>query len=173
MTQTKPAPKIDLAALATSATEAKQEITRSKGGSKFENNPLLGVVKQSNGKTWTLAPVDNAAVPEVKAYLRAAAGKLNKGLSIAEDVKGGKTTLRFKLTDKRKTSASKAECPVCHKPVTITADGKLRTHGPQDNRCKGSGEAPPAAPATSTAPDSTDHSTPAPVQTEATPTPSA
>src|SRR5882757_8442418 len=44
-----------------------------------------------------------------------------------------------------KRNFGKAECPVpgCKSsPVTLTAEGVLRMHGPRDNRCAGSGQKP-------------------------------
>lgn len=38
-------------------------------------------------------------------------------------------TPRFEMRIMRKTKAIKAQCPVCHRIVTVTATGALRTHG--------------------------------------------
>lgn len=159
---------LDLSALASGATESAEKIERSRA-TKFADNPLRNVVRGSNGKTIALPPVAEKDVQEVIAYLRAAANELNKGLNVAKrEAKGGKVSLRFALVAKRERKnprkvLGKAVCPVCGKEVNKTADGKLRTHGKQDDRCKGSGQDAPApvveAPAENTAPDDSDHST--------------
>src|SRR6266403_650152 len=44
-----------------------------------------------------------------------------------------------------KRNFGKADCPVTgckSSPVTLTAEGVLRMHGPRDNRCEGSGKKP-------------------------------
>ena len=143
--QTPDAPKFDLGALAAKVQESPDAIQRQRSGEKkYANNPFRAHVAKSkaSGKTLQGPNVPVAAVPQVVAYLRAAAKDAGHGLSVNHPLplpKSGNVAVKFQAKEARKGTGTKQECSVCHNQVSVTEDGKLRKHGPQKNRCAGSG----------------------------------
>lgn len=130
---------LDLSALAAGAKEsAPIERTRS-ADSKFANNPFVELVKANVGKTLELPAVGTTEeAKEIQSFLRDAADKADLGLSTSITPVGKKYKVKFSPKPKR-ASGGIANCPVCKEDVTVTADKKIRIHGPRDNRCSGSG----------------------------------
>jgi len=144
--------KFDPAALLDSIQETDEAITRSRGGGeKYANNPYVPHMNRSRetGKVLQL-PVPGHSVKELVGYLRDAADKGGHGLKLAvpkdHATDGSTVVVKFQAVEKRKhtpraNKGAKAECPVCHESVSVTADNKFRVHGPRDARCPGSGSA--------------------------------
>lgn len=144
------AEKFDPKALLSEIKESDEEIKRTNTRDKYADNPYVAHLNKSrkSGKVMQL-PVPGHSVKELSSYLRDAAEKGGHGLRLAvpknHPTDSAPVVVRFQAVEKRKVSArkpgSKAECPVCHSEVSVTAEGTLRKHGPRDNRCSGSGSA--------------------------------
>ncbi len=152
-TATPDAPAFDLSALANAVEESPDEIQRQRRTEpKYANNPFRDMVKKSKetGKTYQVPAVPVANVKDVIAYLRAAAKDAGHGLSVNAPTplpESGTVAVRFQAKEARKNAGDKTECPVCHNEVSITSSQELRTHGPQKNRCSGSGRKVESIPA--------------------------
>lgn len=113
--------------------------------SKFADNPFRKAVAHSlaSGKTLKIS-CPGRLVPDAVAFLRAAARDEKHGIRIhhkPDYTQAETVVIRFLSRPlKARTVASKVPCLVCQKNTTITADGMLRVHGPQTDRCKGSAQ---------------------------------
>lgn len=133
--------------------------SRQAGTSELDKNPVARELvararesQDSEQPAIRLSGLSEKDAAKVERLLRAAAAEAGYGVRVrltAQMTKNnkptGKQNLIFQTRDahKRTTPVVKRECPTCHKQITVTMTGEnagtLRTHGPQKNRCAGSG----------------------------------
>lgn len=124
--------------------------------SSLEGTPFVQWVttaQQTPDSAKRLQPMSGENAATAITMLRLAAKQVGTGIKFkVTDSKGSKVkdigtaksdvTVSFQAKEKRAYSAPKrTQCPVCHKDVMVSKDGKVSTHGPRDARCTGSKQA--------------------------------
>lgn len=169
MTQTPTPVPFDFAAAAKQAQISDEKIERKRDAAeKYATNPYVQhmVATRESGKAMGL-PVPANSVQGLLGYLRDAAKKTGNGLRVEFQIGNGKkfsdvkklpdkgqVTVRYQGVKPRETTkGGRTTCPVCGRDVSVTGEGKVRSHKVDKVVCVGSGQAPKPAEAPAAAPD--------------------